>query len=140
MVHASKQLENQAFADRLREALKGAGVRPSPTLVAHEFNLRYWGKSITSHTARSWLLGKSIPMQDRLRVLADWLHVSPDALRFGTLVPSLKSPDGAQEQAAMSMQDRDMLARYLALPPAEQKTVRDVVAALSIAATSKGKK
>jgi hypothetical protein len=57
MAQASKQIENQAFAERLRQALKGIGVRPSPTLVANEFNLRYWGKSITSHTARNWLLG-----------------------------------------------------------------------------------
>jgi len=86
MSNASQPIEAAQFADRLRLALKGVGVRPSPTRVANEFNLRYWGKSITPHTARNWLLGKSIPMQDKLRVLAEWLHVSADELRYGSLV------------------------------------------------------
>jgi hypothetical protein len=139
MAQASKQFENQAFADRLRSALKGAGIRPSPTIVANEFNLRYWGKSITSHTARNWLLGKSIPMQDKLRVLADWLHVSADELRFGTLAPVFKADGSGADMAVLSMQDRDMLTRYMALTLDDRKTVCDVVAALRLAATVKGR-
>jgi transcriptional regulator with XRE-family HTH domain len=139
MAQASKQIENQAFAERLRQALKGVGVRPSPTLVANEFNLRYWGKSITSHTARNWLLGKSIPMQDKLRVLADWLHVSADELRFGTLAPAFKAEDSRVDMSVLSMQDRDMLARYMALTLEDRKTVCDVVTALRLAATVRGK-
>ena len=75
--------ETEAFAQRLRRALEVCAVRVSPTVVANEFNFRYWGRSITPHTARNWLLGKSIPTQDKLRVLSDWLQVSPDELRFG---------------------------------------------------------
>jgi transcriptional regulator with XRE-family HTH domain len=78
-----KVSESQQFADRLRGALESAGVRASPTLVANAFNLRYRGRSITPHTARNWLLGKVMPTQDKLRVLSDWLQVSPDELRFG---------------------------------------------------------
>ena len=105
-------------------------MRPSPTIVANEFNLRYWGDSITSHTARNWLLGKSIPMQDKLRVLADWLHVSADELRFGTLAPTFKAKEAGLDLSALSMQDRDMLVRYMTLSLADRKTVCDVVAAL----------
>ena len=137
MSNASKQIENHAFADRLRLALKGIGIRPSPTLVANEFNLRYWGKSITSHTARNWLLGKSIPMQDKLRVLADWLHVSADELRFGTLAAPNKAQDSGADSIGLTMQDRDMLAKYLMLSVADRKTVCDVVVALAVAATVK---
>ena len=137
MSKALQQNETQAFAERLRTALKGVGIRPSPTLVANEFNLRYWGKSITSHTARSWLLGKSIPMQDKLRVLADWLHVSADELRFGTLAPAFKAEDSRVDMSVLSMQDRDMLARYMALTLEDRKTVCDVVTALRLAATVK---
>ena len=61
--------ESQAFSERLRKALEAAGVRPSPTLVANEFNLRHWGRSITPHTARNWLLGQALPTQDKLVVL-----------------------------------------------------------------------
>lgn len=59
--------------------------------VANEFNLRYWGNSITANTARNRLLGKSIPMRYKLRVLAEWLPVSADEWRFGTLAPAIKS-------------------------------------------------
>jgi len=143
MSNASKLIENEGFAERLRLALKGAGVRPSPTLLANEFNLefnlRYWGKSITSHTARNWLLGKSIPMQDKLRVLADWLHVSADELRFGTLAPAPKTLDLAADLSALTMQDRNMLAKYSRLSVADRKTVCDVVVALALAATLKSR-
>ena len=121
----------------LRLALKGVGVRPSPTLLANEFNLRYWGKSITITTARNWLLGKSIPMQDKLRVLADWLHVSSDELRYGTLASTFKTQSADTDMSVLTMQDRDMLARYMTLSLENRKTVCDVVVALTVAATVK---
>jgi len=123
--------ETQAFADRLRHALEVMGVRPSPTAVANEFNLRYWGRSVTPHTARNWLLGKSMPTQDKLVVLAEWLQVSPDELRFGhaSLAPRLLDADAQFEK--LDMADREMVARYLTLSAADRKTVRDVVAAVA---------
>ena len=139
MSNASQLLETEGFADRLRLALKGVGIRPSPTLVANEFNLRYWGKSITPHTARNWLLGKSIPMQDKLRVLAEWLHVSADELRFGSLVPTSKSQDAGVDRSQLTMQDRELLARYMTLSLADRKTVGEVVVALALAATVKAR-
>ena len=139
MSNAPKLIENKAFADRLRLALKGVAIRPSPALVANEFNLRYWGKSVTANTARNWLLGKSIPMQDKLRVLADWLHVSADELRYGTLTAIPKPKDSGLDSSVLTMQDRDMLARYMTLSLADRKTVCDVVVALAVAATVKAR-
>ncbi len=137
MVNASKLIENEEFAARLRLALKGVGIRPSATVLANEFNLRYWGESITINTARNWLLGKSIPMQDKLRVLADWLHVSPDELRYGTLAPTFKAQDSGTDMTVLNMQDREMLARYMTLSLEHRKTVCDVVVALAVAASVK---
>ena len=131
--------ETEAFAQRLKRALEGSGVRASPTVVANEFNLRYWGRSITPHTARNWLLGKSIPTQDKLRVLADWLQVSPDELRFGQKVGAIKAAEVMSDLKSLNMSDREMLGRYLALDIHARKTVRDVVTALSVAATVKPK-
>ena len=141
MSKASQLIEAQAFADRLRLALKGIGIRPSPALVVNEFNLRYWGKSITSNTARNWLLGKSIPMQDKLRVLADWLQVSPDELRYGTVAASFNAQDSDADfdLSVLTMQDRGMLTRYMALSLEDRKTVCDVVVALSVAAGAKAR-
>lgn len=129
--------ETDAFAQRLKQALEASGVRASPTVVANEFNLRYWGRSITPHTARNWLLGKSIPTQDKLRVLAEWLQVSPNALRFGGSGASARTSEADASFERLDMADREMLHRYLALTVADRKTVREVVTALSIAAVAK---
>jgi transcriptional regulator with XRE-family HTH domain len=136
-VDTKTETETEAFAQRLRRALEVSGVRASPTVVANEFNLRYWGRSITPHTARNWLLGKSIPTQDKLRVLSDWLQVSPDELRFGRPLGQTKAVQGDSSFGASSLADREMLSRYLALSIAERIIVRDVVEALCVAATVK---
>jgi hypothetical protein len=129
--------ETEAFAKRLRDALEGNGVRASPTVVANEFNLRHWGRSITPHTARNWLLGKAIPTQDKLRVLADWLLVSPDELRFGRVGGSVNAAEASADPLNLTMADREMLSRYLGLDMNDRKTVREVVTALSLAASLK---
>jgi len=36
------------------------------------------------HAARKWLMGESIPTQEKLRSLAKWLNVTAEWLRFGT--------------------------------------------------------
>ncbi len=132
--------ESQAFSERLRKALEAVGVRPSPTVVANEFNLRYWGRSITPHTARNWLLGQALPTQDKLVVLAEWLQVSPDELRFGKTSSALRLADADPEFKQLDMADREMLKRYLSLPKAERKTVREVVTAMAVAAGQKQKR
>ena len=129
--------ETQAFAERLRRALDAAGVRPSPTVVANEFNLRHWGRSITPHTARNWLLGQAFPTQDKLVVLAEWLQVSPDELRFGKSSSALRLSDADVRLEQLDMADREMISRYLGLPATDRKTVREVVAAMAVAAVAK---
>ena len=125
--------EPQQFADRLRSALESAGVRVSPTVVANAFNLRFHGRSITPHTARNWLLGKVMPTQDKLRVMADWLQVSPDELRFGRAPGKSSAIDMASGQIDMGLADREMVERYLTLSQSERKTIRDVVSAFVVA-------
>jgi transcriptional regulator with XRE-family HTH domain len=125
--------ESQQFADRLRSALESAGVRASPTLVANAFNLRYHGRSITPHTARNWLLGKVMPTQDKLRVLAEWLQVSPDELRFGRAPGKTYVYEMNAGPIEMALADREMIDRYLSLSQSERKTIRDVVSAFVLA-------
>jgi len=130
------------FADRLRAALQDVGIRPSPTSVAHAFNQRYWGKSITVHTARTWLVGASIPMQDKLVVLSKWLKVSPQELRFGyektdSTAQQVRESDPLLEQ--LNLQDREFLRSFMQLSPADKRLVRDVVDAIATAAASRKK-
>lgn len=118
--------EAQAFAQRLRQALEDAGWPASPTVVAHEFNLRYWGRSISVHAARNWLLGVSLPRQDKLRVLADWLRVSPEALLLGAAPAASASAAG---MPALGLADQRMLQTYLRLSHESQHVVQKVVSA-----------
>ncbi len=85
------------------------------------------------------MLGKAIPTQDKLRVLADWLQVSPDELRFGRSGGAVVAAKASKAPASLSMADREMLSRYLGLDVNDRKTVRGVVMAMSLAASLKSK-
>lgn len=79
----SNQLEKQLFSQRLKQALHKANYPISPTHLSNEFNYRYDGSPISVQSANNWLLGKAIPNQDKLLILATWLDVSNQWLRFG---------------------------------------------------------
>ncbi len=122
--------EATAFAQRLRQALGDAGWAASPTVVAHEFNLRYWGRSISVHAARNWLMGVSLPRQDKLRVLADWLRVSPEALLLGASTATACRSGAADNHAPEhSLADQHMWQTYQRLSRESQHIVQSVVAA-----------
>ena len=97
--------------------------------MAHEFNLRYWGRSISVHAARNWLLGVSLPRQDKLRVLAEWLRVSPEALLLGAEPALPTAQPEAWRASALGLADQRMLQTYLRLSRESQHTVQAVVAA-----------
>ena len=71
--------------------------------------------------------------------MADWLHVRADELRFRTLAPTFKAQEAGLDLSELSMQDRDMLVRYMTLSLADRKTVYDVVAALAVAGSIKAR-
>jgi len=76
--------EQQAFSKRLKEAMRRAQVGSrGATYIAREFNLRYHGDPVTAQAVRKWLTGAALPSQDKIRVLAHWLDVSAQWLRFG---------------------------------------------------------
>ncbi|MCG2607730.1 hypothetical protein LZZ98_04090 [Acinetobacter sp. SM34] len=79
----SSQQEKKLFAERLKKALTEAKHPISPTYLSNEFNHRYDGQAISVQSANNWLLGKAIPNQDKLAILAIWLNVSTQWLRFG---------------------------------------------------------
>lgn len=84
----SSSEERLAFSQRLQQALRNADHSPSsPTHLAREFNRHFNGRAVTTHAARKWLQGESIPTQEKLRALASWLDVPADWLRFGSLEP-----------------------------------------------------
>lgn len=123
--------ETDKFADRLRAALKDAGVRVSATVVANEFNMRYWGEGISSHAARNWLMGVSIPKQDKLIVLSKWLKVSPEGLLFGT-PPARSADENSCSDETVNLVDQQLISRYFSLSAEHRRVVREVVEGLAV--------
>lgn len=124
--------EKIKFAERLRAAMTAAGHEPRPNVLEKHFNARYWGRSVTYQAARRWLIGLSIPEQEKLQVIADWLGIEPHVLRYGT--PSSAGNRTATEPhsrwAGIDPADRTTIDTYLALPEPLRQHIRAVIAAL----------
>jgi transcriptional regulator with XRE-family HTH domain len=117
------------FAQRLRAAMLAAGYPDRPAVLEREFNSRYWGRSVTFQAVSRWLGGKSIPAQDKLQVLAQWLHVEPQVLRYGEqAVANVREPRGNWEKPE-HYPERDAIEAFLNLPDEQRKVVRDVILA-----------
>ena len=120
------------FAKRLEQALKAKAIRNSPTVLANLFNSEFDGRSVTPHTARNWLLGKSIPTQEKLVLLAKILGTSSEQLRYGrnsekTLM--ISNQDGTETELTVSQQQ--FVKDYLQLSVSKQKLLSDLVVELA---------
>lgn len=123
--------ERARFQARLAKALQFAGyVHDSPTQLAREFNFRFTGKPVTIHAARKWLVGESIPTQDKLRILAQWLGVTAEWLRFGDTEQIAVAKPARQAPAASSIEGR-LLADLAALDPYDRRLAHDFVSMLA---------
>lgn len=46
--------------------MKAKQIKHSPTSLQRLFNESFEGKQVTPHTVRNWMLGKTLPTQDKL--------------------------------------------------------------------------
>lgn len=125
--------EKRNFSKRLLEALRKARLdASSPTRIAREFNLRYHGSPVTAQSVRKWLTAKSIPSQDKIRVLADWLNVSAQWLRFGESDTGAMQRGRAlnQEAAYYVVEDEALSRNFGRLSEHHKKIVLEIVRAL----------
>lgn len=132
-------LEKLQFSERLQQSLLRAGISvASPTALARKFNVLSPDSGVSPQAVRRWLEGTSIPSQDKLVVLARWLKVSPEWLRFGDASQaSPKAREATREHPAeydpralttmielLSEENREAVARIItALLDSEGKTV-----------------
>lgn len=119
--------EKLAFAQRLRDAMQRAGYPLRPVVLEREFNTRYWGRSVTLQAVRRWLRGESIPSQDKLQVLAEWLKVEPQVLRFGEQVAKSVQEHRQRWDEKLTYQERETVDAYLQLPAPQRKLIREVI-------------
>jgi transcriptional regulator with XRE-family HTH domain len=119
--------EREGFSERLQQALKNAHYSPdSPTRLAREFNIRFEGRPITVHAARKWLVGEAIPTQEKLRMLAQWLGVPADWLRFGGEADPAKG-DGANASARFESADVKLIADLQRLDDHHRELAREFI-------------
>lgn len=119
------------FAARLAQAMRESGYNPKPSVLEREFNQRYWGKPMTLHGVRRWLLGETLPSQDKLIVLAEWLGVPPHQLRFGEEVSGRIEVRRERWDSGIGYQERELFEAFLSLPVPQRRVVREVILAFA---------
>jgi len=119
--------EKAEFAQRLRDAMTRSGYPLRPVVLEREFNTRYWGRSVTLQGVRRWLRGEAIPSQDKLQVLADWLGLEPEVLRFGVAVRQSVQERRQRWDEGVGYAERETMEAFLALPAPQRKVVREVI-------------
>jgi transcriptional regulator with XRE-family HTH domain len=119
--------EKAEFAKRLTDAMTQAGYPLRPVVLEREFNTRYWGRSVTMQAVRRWLRGEAIPSQEKLQVLADWLKVEPQVLRFGEAVRNSVQQQKQRWDEGIGYLERETFDTFLKLPAVQRKLARDVI-------------
>jgi hypothetical protein len=117
--------ERERFSSRLQQSLLNARHSPdSPTELARDFNARFSGRPITVHAARKWLVSEAIPTQDKMRVLADWLAVPIEWLRFGG---NENEPGSPNLSAGDGTPDPSLIADLQLLDEQHREIAREVI-------------
>jgi hypothetical protein len=122
------QEERTDFCHRLTGSMVAAGYQATVSVLMKEFNPRADGAAVSLHGARKWLIGTAFPTQERLHVLARWLNVSPQWLRYG----EGESDDGVAANNAHNLELREviLLNDLRRLDEGSQQVVRDLVGSL----------
>ena len=111
--------------------MQAKGYDPRPSVLATQFNSRFHGPSITFQTASRWLNGQAMPKPDKLIVLADWLRMDRGLLGFGEKDARRGNDKQIKERAAAYDADEQLLRAIHALPDAQRKLVRELIAILA---------
>ena len=84
--------KREEFRIRLVRSLEKAGFNPRKAgELCTLFNKRYCVGQVTSISVYKWLMGESMPTEDKLVVLAEMCEVSPYWLRYGEHPQPIKS-------------------------------------------------
>ena len=121
----------QNFALRLSEAMLAKGFEAKPAVLERQFNLHYVGKPMTLHGVRRWLKGETLPAQDKLISLAEWLRIPPDELRYGAEIKTEIQQVRKSWDDAIGYQERETFEAFLNLPAPQKKIVREVILAFA---------
>ncbi|WP_146907453.1 helix-turn-helix domain-containing protein [Arenimonas daejeonensis] len=123
--------EQARFSERLRAALRDAGIEESAVALMKRFNSRYGGTSVTSQAVSGWLNGKSMPRQDKLRSLAELLDVDLHYLQTGEGKSKLLREGRAAWPESVTPEERQAIEAFLGLPEPSRRLVGQLIDALA---------
>ena len=120
------------FSKRLREAFQRSGVNiDSPTRLASEFSARYAGNKVSQQAVRKWLNGEAIPSQEKIQVLAAWLSVGTEWLRYGKGGTTAPMTQQAFPSYRIALSDQELVKRYRKLNHRQQQAVAEIIIGLA---------
>lgn len=129
--------EKERFAQNFIKFLKQKGIEPRPCVVDREFHLHHYGNDITQQAIRKWLQGESLPNNERLQTLADWLGVELTDLvseERAYKIKKMKNKQNSKKSLWELLQsndtDRLTIETFLKLPSEHKKIVQDVIMAI----------
>ena len=115
------------FANQLRDAMVAAGYEPKPAVLEREFNTRHWGKPMSLHGVRLWLLGETMPDFRKMETLSTWLGVSVQQLSYGGPTGRTVEQRRARWDSGIGYQDREIFEAFLKLPVPQRRLIREVI-------------
>lgn len=129
--------QKAAFARRLKMAMEAKGWAPEPAVLERKFNAKYWGKPITLHGVRRWLLGETLPRHDKVAALALLLGVDAQALLFGAATPDFAVAERpARWDDDIGWSERELFLAFMRLPVPQRRIVREVIRAFALSNTT----
>lgn len=114
--------EQDAFSDRLRAALRQAGMSESPAELVRLL-ARFGGEPVSQQAVSGWLNGRAMPRQGNMRALAKMLSIEPQQLQFG----DDKRVREARGEWRMNPHDQLAIEAFLRLPASQRKLVRSLI-------------
>jgi transcriptional regulator with XRE-family HTH domain len=114
--------EQDAFSERLRAALRQAGMSESPAELV-KLLARFGGEPVSQQAISGWLNGRAMPRQANLRALAKMLSIEPQQLQYGD------DRRIRENRGEWKMNPHDQLAieTFLKLSAPQRKLVRSLI-------------
>jgi hypothetical protein len=123
--------DKQQFSKRLKAAMTTVGLEVRPMVLEKLFNLHYRGTPVTYQGVRRWLIGLSVPEQDKLELLASLLNTTPDFLRYGAKSRARIAEPKVTWREATTVDDRVAIEIFLRLPSQKRVAIRQVIKAMA---------
>ena len=123
--------EIDTFSERLIKAMQQAGYEAKPSVLEREFNLRYWGKSVTLQGVRRWLRGEAIPAGDKLDTLVEWLGINKKYLLYGEQAAKALGEQVARWDTKTTPEEREVIELFIGLPADVKKSIGLMIKSVS---------